>query len=356
MNDDIIKLEVALWGADTPQRHRAKASALLAAGDAAGADRWMRKAEAAERHLQDLEKERRRASEIDPQAVALYGGVAGISMNGPPIEIAPGATLSSAYTHVMSPYILAFKRPDGRGPHPPTWRTARGGGLGFDVEVQFALAEGSRPTNFDRLNTVWWLLALLRLHHAVGIHVPIISDTPFNEAVNTSREPIFWPMEMGPSRLRFDDPKTSKEISPDTLDWLRTNFVRGSELMKDSGFNLAFRALDSAHGSTMPGNAMLLIWSALEALLRPGQPNTTQKLCASIATYLEPSPSLRDRLFQDVKRLYEVRGQITHAAEHPTFDDVVASFAIARRCFLRALELTAVPDSGALMTQWKART
>jgi hypothetical protein len=353
--DTLTKLEVALYGAETPHRHRLKAAELLAAGDDAGAERWEQEAKTAERHLYELEQERQRTNAINPQEAALYGGIAGITMADATVEIAPGASLSPAYTHVMSPYILAFKKPEGHAPHPGPWKTAKSGGLGFDVEVQFALEQGSCPTNFDRLNTLWWLLALLRLHHAVGIHIPVISDTPFNEAASASPEPTFWPLEMASSRLRFDAPKGAQTISADTLNWLKVNFVRSSKLMKNSRFNLAFRALDSSHGVAMPSSSMLLIWSALEALFRPGQSNITLKLCASIATYLEPALSPRDKLFAEAKRLYEVRGKVTHAAEHPEFDDVAASFSLARKCFIRALERIEIPDSAALLEQWKMR-
>ena len=33
----------------------------------------------------------------------------------------------------------------------------------MDVEIEIALRQGTRPTGFDRLNTLWWIVALLRL-------------------------------------------------------------------------------------------------------------------------------------------------------------------------------------------------
>ena len=33
----------------------------------------------------------------------------------------------------------------------------------FNVEIELALAQGVRPTGFDRLNTLWWTLPLVRL-------------------------------------------------------------------------------------------------------------------------------------------------------------------------------------------------
>jgi hypothetical protein len=126
--------------------------------------------------------------------------------------------------------------------------------------------------------------------------------------------------------------------------------------MRDEGFGLAFRALDNAHTVSGLGSAMLLVWSAVEALYRPGQPGTTQKLCSSIAAHLDPDPSSRDRLFQEARKLHEVRGQITHAAEAPSVEALVASFQLARRCFILTIEQGVIPDGAALITKWKTRT
>ena len=161
---------------------------------------------------------------------------------------------------------------------------------------------------------------------------------------------------MAPLSRRFEDHLHDRVLPQKTISWLKHHFVSGAKLMQDDRFNLAFRALDGAHSATTSASAMLLIWSDIEALFRPGKPNTTQRLCSAIASYLEPDIPSRDRLFQTVRSLYEARGQITHAAESPPSAGVCASFILARCCFLKSLEAGEMPNCESLVTQWKART
>ena len=56
-------------------------------------------------------------------------------------ELAEGLTIRQTFAHVMSPYLIAFAKPDAASkPHPGPWRPASGG-IGFDVCIEVALAE-----------------------------------------------------------------------------------------------------------------------------------------------------------------------------------------------------------------------
>ena len=115
----------------------------------------------------------------NPDTSALYGGIAGAKIDFPEFELAPGLTVRPTYSHVMAPYILAFAPPHKPNvPHPGPWKAAKGG-LGFDITIEIALAEFARPTSFSRINTVWWVLALLRLITKAPIRLPVIADQSF---------------------------------------------------------------------------------------------------------------------------------------------------------------------------------
>ena len=200
MTTEFAQLYVALHGSDAPRVAREKAAECEAAGDTTGSDAWTLRAQACEAHIRIQAEERTRIANMNIEECPLFGGISGIALDVPSIEILPGAVLTSTYAHVMAPYLIAFARAAPGRPHPAPWKAASGG-IGFDVEIQFELATACKPTGFSRLNTVWWLLALLRLHHAIGIRIPIVSDTPFSEIANASLEPRF-----GPSRwLRCRD-------------------------------------------------------------------------------------------------------------------------------------------------------
>ena len=222
-----------------------------------------------------------------PNDVDLFGGISGISIER--FEIIPGLEIQPVFAHVMAPYLLAFAKPEKGQRHTAPWKAASGG-LGFDVNSQIALSAKCEPTGFDRINTVWWILSLLRLRHAVGIRLPIISDTDFSAAKDSSIEPAFWPIEMSPMMFSFDGHGEVDEVPIATLRWIQANFVSGATLMDDGRFNLAYRALDGSHSSSSLSSAMLLIWSALEALFRPGRKNLTHRLSLCIATYIETKP------------------------------------------------------------------
>lgn len=287
---------------------------------------------------------------------SLFGGVSNAKIEHDYIEIVPGLALQSTYAHVMSPYMMAFSKPANPGEHHPApWKAVKGG-PSFDVSLQIFLEENFRPTNFNRINTIWWLFALLRLHHSSGVRIPVISNQSFHAVTENNSEPTFWPMEIDNKLIAFDGLKHETIVDNNTISWLRQHFVSTARLMENSGFNLAFRALSSSHRASSIGEAMLLIWSAIEALFRPGSNKITHKLSLAVATCIEDDPSDRDKTYQKVRSLYAVRGQISHAAEKPSIEDTISSYKIARKCFLKAMENTSIPDFSNLEVKWKTRT
>ena len=252
----------------------------------------------------------------------------------------------------MSPYILAFRRP-GRADrtHPGPWKPARGG-LRLDVEIEIALQQGARPTGFDRVNTLWWLLALMRLASCAPLKMPVISDASFEFIADSSLEPNFWPVETLPQQIRTiaDPPKT---IENEHLLWVREAFSPGAEMMNEPAFNRAFRTLDGAIWAHSAGSALLTIWAALETLIRPGRHKITNKLASSLAAYLEPPGPKRDRLFGRVRSLYEARGGSAHASRSPESHQLLSSFEIARRTLVSCIDKGALPKLADLQELWQ---
>lgn len=291
---------------------------------------------------------------VNPENVALYGGIAGATLGVDEFEVCSGLVLRKTYAHLMSPYILAFRRP---GPtdrtHPGPWKPARGG-LWLDVEIEITLMQGARPTGFDRVNTLWWLLALMRLVSCAPLKMPVISDASFAPIADSSDEPNFWPVETLPHQLRTvaTPPQT---IEDEHLLWIRESFAPGAELMNEPAFNRAFRALDGAVWAHSAGSALLTIWAALETLIRPGRHQITNVLASSLAAYLEPPGPNRDRIFGHVKSLYEARGGSAHASRSPEAHQLLSSFDIARRFLISCIDKGALPRSDDLQELWKQR-
>ena len=290
----------------------------------------------------------------NPERVRLYGGIAGLSMSIPEMTLCDGLVVRSTYAHVMAPYLMAFKRPKGPGsPHPPPWKATRGG-LGFDITVEVALAEASRPTGLDRLNTLWWVLALLRLKTGAPIRMPVVSDMAYAAIALNTEEPNLWTIEMPPRQIATSR-NPPNEIHSEHLKWVRDRLISGSHLLENEAFNRAFQTFDSAIWAHTPSSAIVMAWASLETLFRPGRNKITKTLASSIATYLhEPGPE-RDRAYQQIEQLYGARGSSVHDGQVPESEQILGSFALARRSLSISLETQRLPNCEELLTKWKRR-
>jgi hypothetical protein len=291
-------------------------------------------------------------SRKDPEEISLFGGLCGIELSIPEFFICKGLSLRKTYAHVMSPYILAFKPPAKKGqPHPAPWKAANGG-LGFDVYCEISLDKGCRPTGFDRVNTIWWVLALLRLKTGIPLQLPIISDTAFSSISQSKNEPNLWPIEISVPNYNLS---SYKPIAREELEWLKNSFISGAKLMDTSSFNRAVQTFDSVIWAHSLGSALIMIWASLETLFQPGRQKISKGLSACIATYLHPPGSARDRAFQKIAELYGARGSAAHNSETPEREQLAESIEIARECLLRAISHQQLPNSTALIQAWKEK-
>jgi len=295
------------------------------------------------------------AGPSDPNHVALFGGICGVPLSVPDFTICDGLLIRQTFAHVMAPYLLAFAPPKKRGaPHPAPWKSARGG-LGFDVTVEIMLTENCRPTGFDRINTLWWVLALLRLATGAPLRMTVFSNMAFAAVPESSTEPVFWTVEMPPHQLCLvRNPPTA--ISVAHLEWVRKSLVDGAVLMDTEHFNRVVQTFDSAIWAHSLGSAIVMVWAAIETLFRPGWWQITKTLSKCIATYLYPAGGDRDRAYQKVEQLYEARGSAAHNSYVPESEQLFDSFQIARRCIVKCIDDRLLPDADDLVRRWKAKS
>ena len=287
-----------------------------------------------------------------PENVSRFGGVAGAVLPVDAFEICDGLVLRKTYVHVMSPYMLAFRRPERASQHHPgPWKSARGG-VWMDVEIEIALRQGTRPTGFDRLNTLWWIVALLRLSSGAPLKLPVVSDVSFSVIADGSIEPSLWPIETLQRQFRtVSSPPLT--IENEQLLWVRKAFGPGAELMNDRAFGRAFRTFDAAIWAHSGDSALVTIWAALETLIQPGRHQITNRLASSLAALLEPPGPRRNRLFGRVKSLYEARGGSAHASRSPEAQQLLASFEIGRQSFMSCIDKRALPKVAELQEMWR---
>ena len=307
------------------------------------------------RELKDAAEGRFRAKRhlaFDPAHSAVYGGVSGAGLAVDQFEIVEGLFLRRTFAHVMSPYLMAFAEPDAPSKlHPGPWRPVSGGN-GFDLHIEIALAKGASPTNFDRVNTVWWTLSLLRLLTGMPLVLPVLSDTAFADAKDCVQDLQFWPVEM--ARPRSGQLLANQLISVDYLEVVRMLFVPGATLMEIEHFNRAYKTMDAAPLAHSSGAAMVMMWAALETLYRPGQHQITKRLSKAIATHIAAPGLKREILQQRAAKLYELRGSSVHNSHEATGAVLAETADLVRLAFINCMEQGTVPDADELLRLWSA--
>lgn len=280
---------------------------------------------------------------MNPNDCDLYAGIAGVELALDKFDFGQDITLQKTFAHIMAPYLAAFAPAEPGKPHPAPWK-AVGGGIGFDVHAELHIpVDLSLPRWFDRVNTVWWFGALMRLRASPLVRIPVIASNSFAEISSAEDEPHFWPVEMNPSRLiPVENPASTVEEAD--LGWIHEHWLSAGTLMNESDdFNLAVQAADQCGWNFSSSLALVSLWGALERLFSPGHSELRFRVAANIASYLEPPGKERLACYHRVKKLYDVRSKAAHGSQvretRPLFD----TYALLRRALTSIIEDNHVP-------------
>lgn len=268
-------------------------------------------------------------------------------MNADRLDLGHGLVLQKTYAHFMAPFIMAFAPAEKGRPHPAPWSSVSNG-LGIDIYIQLYVPSSFDLKNFfDRLNTVWWIAALMRLRGASRAHVPVIADRPFADIPANWKDARILPIEVLPRRLA-DDSGIS-ELSEDDLQWLKDVWVHGGHLMdKSPKFNDVFQAFDSAGAMPTRAVSLLALWGALEHLFSPSKQELRFRVSANIAAYLERPGPARLALHQQLLKLYDARSTVAHGTRLKTPDAWSETYTVANRVLMTMLMRGEVPSKEGL--------
>ncbi len=282
----------------------------------------------------------------------LFGGIAGLELPVDEFEITPGLAIAKTYAHLMVPLVLAFARPaQPKAHHPGPWASLHGRGLDITTEVR--LAEGAEPLRFDRLNTLWFVVALLRLRLAQPLQMVLLADRPLNTVPSDVARANLLPIELDLTHSTMVPKRAAGEVD---LQWMKNHLSSADTLMTDPVFNRAFRTLDQAVAISNPGAGIVIAWAAIEALFRPGSQRITDRISRALATHLHPSGSVRDRSFGLIVKSYEARGGAVHAGRTPETKEFQTAFQLARAAFIATIEAGQLPNIDTLLARWQAKT
>jgi len=278
---------------------------------------------------------------MHPNSVDLYAGLYGLTLVPDVFDLGHGAVVSRTYAHFMAPFMMAFKPAAPGKPHPAPWKSAKGG-IYIDVTTELKLPASTSCPQFDRVNTVWWIVALMRLRMTTTISVPIISSEKFASIAEVEQEPHLWPMEIHTPRL-FPEGSNVTSVDVPELEWLRENWYDAAALWASKDFAFALQAVDASLWNHTPALALVALWGALERLFSPSASELSFRVSANIAAFLERAGGTRHACFKKVKALYENRSKAAHGSGDPDTNSYGETFEIARRVLLRIIQDRHVP-------------
>lgn len=280
---------------------------------------------------------------MNPRTDSLHAGIAGVRMSAERFDLGHGLVMQRTFAHFMAPFLMAFSPAERGKAHPGPW-SAVSDGLGFDIHIQLYVPSSFDQTNFfDRLNTIWWITALIRLRGASCAHIPVIADRPFADIPSNWQDARMLPIEVLPRRLATE--AAIAELSDDDLQWLKDVWLSGGRLMDAStNFNDTFQALDSAGGMPNRAVALLAMWGALEHLFSPAKQELRYRVAANIAAYLDPPGPSRLTLHRQIMKLYDARSAVAHGTRLKSPDAWSETYALANRILMKMLARNHIPS------------
>jgi Apea-like HEPN len=278
-----------------------------------------------------------------PPVGDLYVGLSGLVIGEAAIEFPGGVRLEKTFAHVMSPILLAFAPapPDG-SPHPPPWKTTRGG-FERDITAQLTIPASVGNNADARLEVAMVTVFLLRLWSDPSIIAVALSNLPFAQIAHAADEAAhIMPLEYRPRSFALGLTDESKTF--DSLNWVVAHFPAALNLVKESAeFRLAYSAMNA--GQFIQDTALILIslWGALEVIFSPSTSELRFRVSALIASYLNPPGSKRIAHQRQIADLYDKRSAAAHGKRKHAGSDVLLTFELLRKVLIAIIREGKVP-------------
>jgi len=278
---------------------------------------------------------------MEPNQTELWAGLSDIALVPGKFELGDGVSICQTYAHLMSPFMMAFSpAPKGKH-HPGPWKSVLGG-FEMDVSAEIYLPMSVVVSGLDRLNTIWWIAALLRLRTTPEIYVPVISSEKFSSIPAIQQEALLWPMEI--FTRRFMPVKApAQRVDVTELEWLKANWRDAARLLSNEDFTFALQALDQSVYSPSPALAIVAVWGALERLFSSSNQELSFRVSANLAAFLEPPGRNRLKCFKQVRDLYNQRSRAAHGDDFKDAPPYVETYELGRRVLVKIIEARRVP-------------
>lgn len=272
----------------------------------------------------------------------LFGAVTGADFPEA-LELPWGVILTPTYAHLMAHFMLAFERPERGKAHRGPWKSARAG-IALDIEAQLHVPGHFEEEWFDRVNTIWWTVALLRIRISPFVRVPIISDTAFGEIPGMQGEAVFRVMEIQTGHLFGYASDTTVVDAADSA-WISRFWLSGGQLFRrHPNLGNAIVGFDQSIWSGSHGLGLIQLWGAFELLFATSRHRKTFQLASRVSAFLEPPGETREALAREVASLYESRSDAAHGNPSGQEDAFFQSHALLRRVIIKMIQDDFVPS------------
>ncbi len=290
-------------------------------------------------------------AQANPNDSELHGGLAGVRFENDDCSLGHGITLRRTYARLMSSFVLAFRKPEPPKHFGEPWKAAKGG-MSVDIVAEIHVpCSYDPPDPYDRINTIWWLVSLLRLRSTSLVFSPATASASFSEVVEVPGDTLhIWPIETGPRKIWEETP--NEVVTQHDVDWLATHWETARALRKQSSeFAVATLAFDQCIFVSQPELALLSLWGALEALFSPAPHELRFRVSCNIAAFLEPAGVARMELQSRVAKLYDARSKAAHGRQSNVAAQLTDTYQLVRRVLVQIIEEGQVPTHDELRTR-----
>jgi hypothetical protein len=197
--------------------------------------------------------------------------------------------------------------------------------------------------NFDARETIWWIVALIRLAKAPFMSVPVLSDHPFQSVPNIEDDPTLQPFEIEGRIFQASEP-SNRILEESTLSWIKEKWISAGQLLNTNPkFYTALKAFDSAMVRGRTSASLLALWGGLEQLFAPSAGELRFRVASLLASYLEPHGSPRLDLYKLILKLYNQRSVAAHTAQEIDTGPLLHTYVLMRNARVRMINDNRVP-------------
>jgi hypothetical protein len=184
---------------------------------------------------------------------------------------------------------------------------------------------------------IWLIAALLRIHLHTPIRVPVLGNMSFRSMADHHKEALGHSFEASPNQVGLFYGRRAT-ISEHGLIALRDTYPKLLRLSTNELFARTFTIFDEASWMRSVEQSTSLIWTALETVFGLSAARSKAKVLAgNIAHFLRDEQPDRDRLYSQIKSLYEARGSFTHAARDIPPEKFKETVQLARDVFAKII-------------------